>query len=599
MSTVPSCLPNINIELYGHLSVSNESPEDEDLDAIQALLRQPRGEMEALSAQLLQLQAEMTEIHTRRQRLEAHIRPLRAIASPIRRLPDDILQEIFLWCLPGTHYPTLDPLQAPLLLTQICRRWRYVANDTRRLWTSIHIPIPVLHIPSQSIPLVYAENERYKLKAKFIGIADAFVAVVEAWIGRIGGCGLSFSVFQEDHQSREEDACLQSVLEVLLRRSTQWENVDIATPLRSVGAIVDLQPEDVPTMRSLSAWSTSRHQLTRTGAFPFALGGAGLAPQELLPSWKCSRMFEAPLLESLSLFRIDEPLVVMPINWARLTSLAIEKQGTLAEFGYVDRAIVIDLPVIASVLRQCIHLQRARLALTPCAPEPPSNHGELVEPIQLPSLVSLAFFEDKSSSLNLFKILETPCLRKLEFQTSRKPDPAAGNGVNYTFSLLPFLRRYGPKIEQLTLDTQYILPLDRVKCWETLPGLRKLRLRPSTFESVKYPGDEQGMLPFTNCDLRQFQVPFSAPNVMPKLRSFECTTLSTLSDRGVLELLKDRKRLGLRRAKLSYEKDWDRPVNNFAEEVGSLRVGMDIVLEKKIRPSFVQPRHGLKARRCR
>lgn len=587
------------------LARTNAPPDDKEIHAIQTILKQPQLELDALSEELRQLQSAVIKLQAKQRRLRKDIQPLQAITSPVRRLPDDILQEIFLWCLPKEHYPTLDPLEAPLVLTHLCRRWRFVASNTRRLWSSIHIPLPVLHIPSQSIPLIYAEDERHKLKAKFTKTADAFVQTIETWIGRIGGCGLSFSLYQADHQNREEDGCLHAVMEILIRRSQQWERVDIAAPLRSVGAVVSLGPEDVPRMKCLTTCSTSRHALAlrNRGGFPFALGGP--APvAESLPSWRQSRIFEAPHLKSLCLLRLDEPLLSMPIEWSKLTSLVIEKQGTVADFGFVQRGIAIDVPLLASLLRQCTMLMHARLALTPGTPEPHRNHESLVSPIELPNLVSLAFFEDRTCSGNLFRIIDAPNLRKLEFQTLRKPEPDHGplGSAGSSFSLLPFLRRFGPKIEELTIDTQFILPFDRVKCWEMLTGLRVLKLAPSTFSSVKYPGDEQGLLPFTNCDLQQLLVPFSPADgpssprchVMPHLKSLECTTLSTLSDRGVLEFVKERKRSGMKSAKLGYEKDWDKPVDGFVDAMESHRCGMDIELQKKIRPSFVHPKHGLK-----
>ncbi|KAJ3521116.1 hypothetical protein NMY22_g12447 [Coprinellus aureogranulatus] len=587
------------------IAASNDPPEQEVLDAIQAVLKGPKQEYDALSVELSQVQATLQDLQAKQKRLQAQMCPLRVIISPIRHLPDDILQEIFLACLPDDHYPTLDPLQAPLLLTHISRPWRFVAINTRRLWTAIHIPLPVLNIPSQSIHTIHAEVERCKLKTKFGRISSIFLEMVEEWVDRIGGCSLSFSVCQQDNQSVEEDFCLQALLQILLRGSKGWEHVDIAAPLRSVGCVVDARPEDFPSLKSLAICTTSRHPLSSQNVgFP-NIFGAGQAVEEPLPSWSLSRIFEAPRLDSVSLCRVDEPLQSMPIDWTKLTSLVAEMQGGPGNFGYLHQGLVIDVPVLAGVLRQCGMLRNARIALTPGASEPPGDHEALSHPIHLPSLVSLAFFEDRSSSASLFKILEAPQLIKLEFHTLRK----ATNGLaahGPSFSLLPFLRRHGSKLEELMVDTRFISPLERVKVWETSTTLRCLRLTPSTFQSVTYPGDEQNLIPFTNFDLQQLLVPFtprtsgprSGPEivVMPNLQSFECSTLSTLTDRGVLEFLRGRKVCGLHHVRMNYEKDWDLPVENFVDEVEVLREGMDVVLEKKARPSFLQPRQGLKIR---
>lgn len=600
---------------YAHLLVSNGPPEDEELGALQDLLKEPKAEMDELEVQMLELHKLMKEFEVRKRKLQDRVKPIQALVSPIRRLPDDILQEIFLLCLPEGHFPTLDPLQAPLLLTHICRRWRHAANDTRRLWTAIHIPLPVLRIPSSQRgpghPVYAAEDEKHKLKARFTSVVNSFVETVEAWVGRIGGCGLSFSVFQADYQNPDEDACLQAILGILLGCSKQWEHVDVATPLRSVARLVAIRPEDVPSMKSLTVWSTSRHSLPRpttptlsSSGFPFVLGGQPSTPPEFaLPRWRESKIFEAPQLESLHLLCLDEPLSLMPIDWSKLTSLVVEKQGTLAHLGFLPSDIVIDVPVLVNVLRRCTRLERARVALTPGAPVPLSNHETLSTPIHLPNLTSLAFFEDRSSSASFFSILEAPCLRKLEFHTLRKP--GSGSGHNNTSSpLIPFLRRHGKKIEEFVVDSQYMAPSDRAACWELLSGLKKLCLSPSTFSSVRYPGDEQGLLPFTNCDLQQLGMVMEDQGtlsegrqvLLPQLRSLKCGTLSTISDRGLLKFVKVREPLGLQHVCVAYEKDWEDPVHNLEGEIRDMRQRIELVLEKRRRPKFVQPCLGLQMR---
>ncbi|KAJ2917680.1 hypothetical protein MD484_g2711, partial [Candolleomyces efflorescens] len=598
-----------------HLLVSNVPPEDKELGVLQDLLKEPKAQMNELEAQMLELQKLMKDLEVERKKLQDRVKPIQALVSPIRRLPDDILQEIFLLCLPEGHFPILDPLQAPLLLTHICRRWRYAANDTRRLWTAIHIPLPVLRLPSsQRGPhhAVYAaEDEKHKLRARFTSVVNSFVGTVEGWVGRIGGCGLSFSVFQSDYQNPDEDGCLQAIFNILLRRSKQWEHVDVAAPLRSVARLVAIRPEDVPSMKSLIIWSTSRHSLPRptspmlsSSAFPFVLGGQpSIPPDFALPLWRESRIFEAPQLESLRLLCLDEPLLLMPVDWSKLTSLVVEKQGTLAHLGFLPSEIVIDVPVLANVLRRCTRLERARVALTPGAPEPLNNHEAFSTPIHLPNLTSLAFFEDRSSSASFFRILEAPCLRKLEFHTLRKPGSDSGPN-NASSPLIPFLRRHGQKIEEFVVDSQYMASSDRVACWQLLPGLRKLLLSPSTFSSVRYPGDEQGLLPFTNCDLQQLGMAMESQGtlsegrqmLLPRLRSLECRTLSTITDRGLLKFVKVRELLGLQRVCVAYEKDWDEPVDDLEGDIRDMRQRVELVLEMRSRPKFVQPRLGLHMR---
>ncbi|KAF8176670.1 hypothetical protein K438DRAFT_1485893, partial [Mycena galopus ATCC 62051] len=61
--------------------------------------------------------------------IDAH----RAVISPMRRVPHDVLVEICISCLPS-HNALIDPAEAPLILGRICRHWRSVAYSTPTLW---------------------------------------------------------------------------------------------------------------------------------------------------------------------------------------------------------------------------------------------------------------------------------------------------------------------------------------------------------------------------------------------------------------------------------------------------------------------------------
>ncbi|KAK0436268.1 hypothetical protein EV421DRAFT_1132741 [Armillaria borealis] len=63
------------------------------------------------------------------------------ILSPSRRLPPEVLTEIFIrcWSLYGRTGPPLDPRAVPWSLTHVCRKWREVAIATPEIWSSIHL----------------------------------------------------------------------------------------------------------------------------------------------------------------------------------------------------------------------------------------------------------------------------------------------------------------------------------------------------------------------------------------------------------------------------------------------------------------------------
>ena len=62
-----------------------------------------------------------------------------ALKSPAGNLPVDLWAHIFLFCLPDQDFIVPDPLQAPLLLCQVCSSWRTVATNTSLLWSNLSI----------------------------------------------------------------------------------------------------------------------------------------------------------------------------------------------------------------------------------------------------------------------------------------------------------------------------------------------------------------------------------------------------------------------------------------------------------------------------
>ncbi|KAF7364864.1 hypothetical protein MVEN_00356700 [Mycena venus] len=111
-----------------------------DSPFIRALLVDPADELAKLDAQIEEIEITLSQLKEKRTLLKAPIDAHRALISPMRHVPLDVLQEIFFPCLPTEHNALIDPAEAPLLLGRICRHWRSVSYSTPMLWSSIHIP---------------------------------------------------------------------------------------------------------------------------------------------------------------------------------------------------------------------------------------------------------------------------------------------------------------------------------------------------------------------------------------------------------------------------------------------------------------------------
>ncbi|KAF9003940.1 hypothetical protein BDQ17DRAFT_1355163 [Cyathus striatus] len=108
-------------------------------------------------------------------------RALRSLSSPIRRVPPEILSEIFLYCLPPVRFVRPSSREGPLLLTQVCGAWREVALSIPRLWASLEVRSDLC---TSSEPT--ADYEQRSL--------HNVVSMMKLWLSRAGNCSLSLSI---------------------------------------------------------------------------------------------------------------------------------------------------------------------------------------------------------------------------------------------------------------------------------------------------------------------------------------------------------------------------------------------------------------------
>ncbi|KAJ7643753.1 hypothetical protein FB45DRAFT_1052643 [Roridomyces roridus] len=146
---------------------TNFVPSDSEVAQMQALLQEP-------VAELARLDAIISQLATQRASLQAVVDTHRALLSPIRRIPEDILREIFVSCLPEDHDAFIDVTEEPMLLGHICELWRRVAHSTPRLWNSVYIP-PWCFDPDY--PPEYIERR--------------LATYLQAWLKRSKDCSLS------------------------------------------------------------------------------------------------------------------------------------------------------------------------------------------------------------------------------------------------------------------------------------------------------------------------------------------------------------------------------------------------------------------------
>ncbi|KAJ6458894.1 hypothetical protein DFH09DRAFT_1062962 [Mycena vulgaris] len=162
----------------------------------------PRAALDKFDADIESAQSVLRSLLTERDQTHETLEAHRALLSPIRRVPPEVLCEIFLHCLPKTTYIQASVAHCPLLLTQVSSNWRSVALATPALWTSIAVNLT----PQSCLP---------------------DLRLIETWIARSGLCPLSFHIaesIQKDHYDARM-LTSASILELFAPHYSRWQHI--------------------------------------------------------------------------------------------------------------------------------------------------------------------------------------------------------------------------------------------------------------------------------------------------------------------------------------------------------------------------------------
>jgi hypothetical protein len=210
---------------------SNVLPAENELPTLFSFINNEAIKLESLELELKRLQEVYFNLESQRNDLSRVIEAHRGYISPIRRIPDDIVREIMVRCLPSDPAPShTNRHMAPMLLTHICRRWRSIAYSTPRLWSSLCVSFRGLRDDSfsgksiSSLAVIWEEDTN----------------TMRWWLAMAGGCSLQlsfrnspeyysreFRISPEDHTPNKATICVDQFLDFLLKTSHRWASIDL------------------------------------------------------------------------------------------------------------------------------------------------------------------------------------------------------------------------------------------------------------------------------------------------------------------------------------------------------------------------------------
>ncbi|KAJ7301661.1 hypothetical protein DFH08DRAFT_906622 [Mycena albidolilacea] len=118
------------------LSTSVSPPSDSQIQEICSEIERAESTISDTDTHLARLQGAMDKLLRHRAELVDFVKSHRAVISPLRRLPSEILLEIFEHCrLDHLTFLTAGPHRNMLwIISQVCSRWRTVALNSPMLW---------------------------------------------------------------------------------------------------------------------------------------------------------------------------------------------------------------------------------------------------------------------------------------------------------------------------------------------------------------------------------------------------------------------------------------------------------------------------------
>ncbi|KAJ7479516.1 hypothetical protein FB451DRAFT_1086115 [Mycena latifolia] len=422
---------------------TNYCPQDEEIVEIRAFLVEPIQRLKRLDDEISEVQKALDKLTEERVRLLAYVDAHRALISPVRRLPLDIIQEVFLACLPWPRNCAMSATEAPVLLGRVCSSWRTISLSTPRLWSKLHLVLP----GNQSHRLASFNSEAKMLQR---------LQTAETWLNRSGDCPLFISV-QSPYDDPLPTTTPNFLHQYLIPFASRWEHISLTIPASVLAPWSHLTTADVPRLKSViihirRRFDAAEDETTQVAGLGFLRGSE---------------------MSSVSIAGINFSPLQLPLRWNTLTEVSITGAGRM------EPRLTSDIAL--ELLSRCTALQTCRLVIDG---HPDSGTGAVPGPVIVCAFLhKLDFWVSGFLSITfhyLFARLSTPELRHLSF-SGYSSDP---DRISHTGGLLGT----APRIESLNIDISLFSKSSLTEFLRDLPPtIQNLRF-------TDYPGDHSALL---------------------------------------------------------------------------------------------------------
>ncbi|KAF9462347.1 hypothetical protein BDZ94DRAFT_1261656 [Collybia nuda] len=459
---------------------TNYVPSKNELNETCELLMESDNQLSQLNAEITRLQSKIDKLISKRDQLHTDIVRHRNLIAPLRRVPDELLQEIFFHCLPVDHNPVMSCHEAPLLLGRVCSHWRSTILSAPRLWSSIHIVVPN-YIPA--LPEDWSSPETRNQSRDFC-------EAVEAWLSRSGDLPLSISLLQVPY-SNSSPGFVEQLISTVIRFSFRWRNVSLIVPFAIDSQLFSVSHEALPLLETFFSD-------TKFGPTP-------------LPDFTPLDIFRAPHIRAISSHCLK--MIPEDVDWSRLTFLSLESSG------HVDGILTPSKAL--GILRKTPNLVHCELDFMGgwAIPSPFDDCQvgffslkPFYERLRLPVLISLEFTPSSTRQYPDINISERPSICTLLSRLDSLKE----------LTLLP------------TLDLTHILFMSLLECSPSITRLSVINTL-----TINPPPIGEVWSPFTNEIAVLLTPTVGRLAVCPLLEVLECNPCG-ISDAALLALIEQR-----------------------------------------------------------
>ncbi|KAF7973011.1 hypothetical protein HWV62_16394 [Athelia sp. TMB] len=199
----------------------NYAPTTSERLHIRADLMEIESDLALLDSALEHLKAAQERLQLKRSALQQHAAACAALLAPIRRVPPEILAEVFVHFLPAAwRDDSADARRSRMLPSHVCKRWRELSLSLSHFWADISV-------------MVDSKNIDKKLEC------------AKLWLARSGSCPLSVFLSCLDPDC---GAQWQSLLDIVLPHSTRWVHASLFSVIP--GTLATLK-DNLPMLESV------------------------------------------------------------------------------------------------------------------------------------------------------------------------------------------------------------------------------------------------------------------------------------------------------------------------------------------------------------